>query len=59
MNQLIALKLTQLVRQHPLGGRGNETSQFTESLHALTKVIKNGDFILSANDFQRWSMGDV
>ena len=38
MNQFIALKLAQLVRQHPLGGKRDETSQFTESLHMATEA---------------------
>ena len=52
MNQFIALKLAELVGQHPLGGTRDETSQFTESLRALTEMIKDGDFILSADDLE-------
>jgi hypothetical protein len=52
MNQFIALKLAELVGQHPLGGKRDETSQFTESLCAFTEVIKNGDFILSTDDLE-------
>jgi hypothetical protein len=49
MNQFIALNLAELVGQHPLGGKRDETSQFTESPRAFTEVIKNGDFILSTD----------
>jgi hypothetical protein len=52
MNRFIALNLAELVGQHPLGGKRDETSQFTESPRAFTEVIKNGDFILSTDDLE-------
>jgi hypothetical protein len=35
-----------------LRGKRDETPQFPESLHALAEVVKNGDFVLSADDLE-------